>query len=387
MLKIYDRAGFEYQLLQNAADGVSNYVSFDAAGKPVVMRNGQPVKSSFFTDGNGRWAKLINCSDAAKVEKALKKAENPVIAVKDGEIICQMVPLTGILWHDAEGRKFYLITKYEREELEADGLGYLTAESDGTYESLRFIAFDGEKEVAVPRCLYNEKNRKFTVGVNFKAMAYQKMAKEGTAAIAIKNALKLVFARQAETGEFMMAHTNGAFEATEYAKSGTWNVEYTTGGGSWGVSSEEFFERYEFHAVDDQGRALFIAKAARYVWVHLFGDFIGCIPQWGDSMVAMSNPQINITKPDDVYACSYIEFYGREDMEPAYLVVDELYLGAPEYVILEFAEALEGYLESTFGIPKSTISASTLSSYIKDSLGIPAELAVIQAEVEKVRLA
>ncbi len=383
--KIFDRAGYEYSLV-NVKGGLrdcENFVTFDETGKTVVVRGGKEVKSSFFTDGNGRWAKLIDSSNPEKVAKALKKAENPVIAYQNGEIVCQMVPMTGILWHDKQGRKFYLASKYEREELEADGLGYITAESDGTYESLHYIAFDGQEQVSVPRELYNEKNRCFVVGVNFKALAYAKMAKDGNASIAIKNALKPVYARKADTGEFIMAHTNGAFEAAEYAADDVWQVEYCSGGGSWGVKNEEFFARYEFHSVDEQGRAIFIAKAARYVWVHLFGDFIGCIPQWGDAMVAMSNPQVNITKPDDVYACSYIEFYGKEDMEGAYIVVDELYLGAPEAVILEFADAVAGFVETTFGIPKTSISASNLCGFIHEKLAVPST----EGMIEKISLA
>ena len=382
--KIYDRAGYSYALVNvNEVNELQSYVTFTAEGKPLVVRNGQEVKSSFFTDGRGRWAKLLDSSNPEKVEKALKKAENPVIAYQNGEIICQMVPMTGILWHDKLGRKFYLASKYEREELEADGLGYITAESEGTYETLRYIAFDGQEEVSVPRELYNEKNRRFVVGVSFKALAYSKMAKDGNASIAIKNALKPVYARKADTGEFLMAHTNGAYEAAEYAADDVWQVEYCSGGGSWGVKNEEFFARYEFHSVDEQGRAIFIAKAARYVWVHLFGDFIGCIPQWGDAMVAMSNPQVNITKPDDVYACSYIEFYGKEDMEGAYIVVDELYLGAPEPVVAEFADALAGFVETTFGIPKSSISASNLCGFIHDKLAVPS----VDGLIEKISLA
>ena len=372
MKKIYDRAGFEYVLAKaDAVDGCWNYVTFTEDGKPLVVRNGQEVRSSFFTDGKGRWAKLINSTDAEKVAKALKKSENPVIVMQDGEIVCQMVPMTGILWHDNQGRKFYLASKYEREELEADGLGYISAESDGTYKNLRYIAFDGVKEIEIPKTLYNEKNRRFVVGVNFKALAYDKMAKTGSAAIAIKNALKPVYARKADTGEFLMAHTNGAYEAAEFASDDIWQVEYCSGGGSWGVRNEEFFARYEFLSVDADGRAVFIAKAARYVWVHLFGDFIGCIPQWGDAMVAMSNPQVNITNPDDVYACSYIEFYGTEDIEGAYIVVDELYLGAPEHVILEFAEAMAGFVESSYGVPKSVIDASNLTQFIREKLAVP----------------
>lgn len=383
--KIFDRAGYAYALVnvKGGIRGYKSFVTFDENGKPVVVRGGKEVKSSFFTDGSGRWAKLIDSSNPEKVAKALKKAENPVIAYQNGEIICQMVPMTGILWHDKQGRKFYLASKYEREELEADGLPYITAESDGSYETLRYIAFDGQEEVSVPKELYNEKNRKFVVGVSFKALAYAKMAKEGNASIAIKNALKPVYARKADTGEFIMAHTNGAYEAAEYAADDVWQVEYCSGGGSWGVKNEEFFARYEFHAVDEQGRAIFIAKAARYVWVHLFGDYIGCIPQWGDAMVAMSNPQVNITNPDDVYACSYIEFYGKEDMEGAYLVVDELYLGAPEPVVAEFADALAGFVETTFGIPKSTISASNLCGFIHDKLAVPST----EGMIEKISLA
>lgn len=176
-----------------------------------------------------------------------------------------------------------------------------------------------------------------------------------------------------EEGEFIMAHTFGAYEAQEIAK----------GNGGWEVSQEEFFKRYEFYSVAEDGRAIFIAKASRYVWCRLFGDFIGCIPQWGDSMVAMSNPQVNITNPDDVYACSYIEFYGKEDIPGGYLVVQELFLGAPEHVVMEFGDALKGYLSSTFGIPKQVISASNLSNFLQETLGIPEETAL----KEKIALA
>ena len=95
-------------------------------------------------------------------------------------------------------------------------------------------------------------------------------------------------------------------------------------------------------------------------------------------MVAMSNPQVNITNPDDVYACSYIEFYGREDLEGSYIIVSELLLGAPEHLLLEFAKALEGYLETAFGIPKSKINTSNISYLIRDYLGIPQEICKLQ---------
>ena len=374
---IFDRAGYQYVIVANIEEankqGLTSYVTFKEDGTPVVIRKGQPVLSTFFTNGNGCWGKLINSTNPEKVAKVLKKAENPAIALRDGEIICQFVPLTGILWHDDKGNKFYLVSRYEREEMEADNLGYLTAESDGTYESLKYIAHNGTELVSVPRYLYNEKNRKFTVGVNFKAMAYEEMRKRGNASIAIKNSLRPIYARLSEEGEFIMAHTFGAYEAQEVAKgNGSWFVDYCEGGnGGWEVSQEEFFKRYEFYAVAEDGRAIFIAKAARYVWCHLFGDFIGCIPQWGDSMVAMSNPQVNITNPEDVYACSYIEFYGKEDIPGGYIVVQELFLGAPEPVVLEFTETLKGYLSTSFGIPKQTISASNLSNFLNETLGVP----------------
>jgi hypothetical protein len=375
---IFDRAGYEYTLTNQVKDERS-YVTY-RNGTPIVVRNGKQVHSSFFTDGQGRWAKLLDCFDQAKVKKALSKSENPIIAIdENGNIVCQMVSLTGILWHDADGNQFYLISKHEIEELEDDGLGYITAESNGTYGSIRYIAFDGQKQIALPPFLYNEKNKKFQLGVNFRDMAYKKMSQTGTLSIARKNSDKLVYAQKAETGEFIMAHTNGAYEAAEFTGNDEiWNVEYCTGGGAWGVKTDEFFARYEFHSVDKQGRAIFIAKSARSAWVHLFGDFIACIPQWGDAMVAMSNPQVNITNPDDVYACSYIEFYGREDLEGSYIIVSELLLGAPEHLLLEFAKALEGYLETAFGIPKSKINTSNISYLIRDYLGIPQEICKLQ---------
>lgn len=385
----FDRAGYEYALVANTNEaiemGVKSYVTFNSDGTPVVIRDGEKVLSSFFTDGNGNWAKLINSTNPEKVAKVLKKSENPAIALSNGEIVTQFVPLTGILWHDEKGNKYYLVSRYEREEMEADNLGYITAESEGTYETLKYIAHNGTELVEVPRYLYNEKNRKFTVGVNFKKMAYDEMRKRGNASIAIKNALRPIYARLSEEGEFIMAHTFGAYEAQEIAKgNGAWFVDYCEGSnGGWEVSQEEFFKRYEFYSVAEDGRAIFIAKAARYVWCHLFGDFIGCIPQWGDSMVAMSNPQVNITNPDDVYACSYIEFYGKEDIPGGYLVVQELFLGAPEHVVMEFEDALKGYLSSTFGIPKQEISASNLSNFLQETLGIPEETAL----KEKIALA
>ena len=100
-------------------------------------------------------------------------------------------------------------------------------------------------------------------------------------------------------------------------------------------------------------------------------------------MVAMTNPQINVTNPDDVYACSYIEFYGTENVNGAYELVKVLYLGAPEPVILEFQKTLEGYVNHTFGIPKSAISASNLSAFLKETMGVPAELEVLQSKVKK----
>lgn len=388
-MTIIDRAGFEYKLVSNADEarknGLQSFVAFEDNGTPVVMRNGQPAKSSFFTDGEGRWASLINSSKPEKVEKALKKPENPAIVLKDGELVCQWVPMTGIKWHDDLGRIFFLISKWDKEELEADGLGYITAESDGTYENIRYIANDGKQEVEVPQVLYNEKNKAFKVGANVKAMAYAEMRKRCNAGIFRKNVGRPVYARKTETGELIMAHTFGAYEAAEVAKgNGAWLVDYVEGGnGGWEVSEKEFFARYEFAAVAEDGRAIFLPTSAKSVWIHLLGSYIFCIPQWGDSMVAMTNPQVNVTNPDDVYACSYVEFYGTENVSGAYELVMILYLGAPEPVILEFQETLEGYLNTTFGIPKSEITASNLSNFLKETMGVPQELEVLQGKVTK----
>ena len=60
-----------------------------------------------------------------------------------------------------------------------------------------------------------------------------------------------------------------------------------------------------------------------------------------------------------------------------------LYLGAPEPVILEFQDTLEGYLNTTFGIPKSVITASNLSNFLKETMGVPQELEVLQGRVTK----
>lgn len=325
---------------------------------------------------------MINSSNPDKVAKALKSTSNPVIALRDGELVCQFIKMTGVKWHDASGKTFFLVSKYEREEMEADGLAYVTAESDGTYEGLHYLAFDGEKNIDVPSFLYNEKNRKFRVGVNFKKMAYDEMRRRGNASIAVKN--KMVIARKAETGEPIMAHTHNAYEAGYMAGDEQWVLEYVgSDSGSWTNSTEEFFKRYEFFAATEDGRAIFAPRDARYVWVHLFGDYIGCMPNWGDSIAAMTNPQINITNPSDVYACSYIEFYGHEDQDGAYVIVQELFIGAPEPVILEFEEALEGFVETTFGIPKSMISASNLSNFLKESLGVPEEQSVLEGKVAK----
>ena len=389
MTQIFDRAGFSYELVANANDAraekINNFVAFESNGTPVVVREGKTVKSSFFTDGEGRWASLINSSKPEKVEKALKKPENPAIVLKDGELVCQWVPMIGIKWHDDQGRIFFLISKWDREELEADGLGYITAESDGTYENITYLAFDGEKMVDVPRVLYNERNKAFTVGANVKAMAYAEMRKRCNAGIFRKNVGRPVYARKTETGELIMAHTFGAYEAAEVAKgNGAWLVDYVEGGnGGWEVSEKEFFARYEFAAVAEDGRAIFMPTSAKSVWIHLLGSYIFCIPQWGDSMVAMTNPQVNVTNPDDVYACSYVEFYGTENVSGAYELVMVLYLGAPEPVILEFQETLEGYLNTTFGIPKSVITASNLSNFLKETMGVPQELEVLQGRVTK----
>jgi hypothetical protein len=386
-MQIFDRAGYEYTLVESVKVAqvmkYKSYVTFDAEGKPVVIREGKAVKSSFFNDGTGKWASLINSSNPEKVAKALKKPENPAIARRDGELVCQFVPMTGIKWHDIEGNIYFLISRWDREELEADGLGYITAESDGTYENIRYIAFDGEKEVDVPRYLWNENNKKFQVGVNVKKMAYDELRKQRNAGIFRKNAGRPVYARKSETGELIMAHTFGAYEAAEVAKGeGAWIVDYVDGGnGGWEVSAEEFIKRYEFDSVAEDGRGIFVAKSARYIWVHLLGSFIFCIPQWGDSMVAMTNPQINLTNPDDVYACSYVEFYGTENVEGAYELIETLFLGASEPAILEFADALEGYLETTFGIPKSVITASNLHNFLNETLAVPADLEVLQGKL------
>ena len=214
-------------------------------------------------------------------------------------------------------------------------------------------------------------------------MAYNELRKQRNAGIFRKNTGRPVYARKSETGELIMAHTFGAYEAAEVAKGeGAWIVDYVDGGnGGWEVSAEEFAKRYEFYGAAEDGRGIFVAKSARYIWVHLLGSFIFCIPQWGDSMVAMTNPQVNLTNPSDVYACSYVEFYGTENVEGAYELVETLFLGAPEPVILEFKETLEGYLEATFGIPKSTISASNLSNFLRESLGVPEELDVLQGKI------
>ena len=78
-----------------------------------------------------------------------------------------------------------------------------------------------------------------------------------------------------------------------------------------------------------------------------------------------------------------MEFYGKEDIPGGYLVVQELFLGAPEHVVMEFEDALKGYLSSTFGIPKQEISASNLSNFLQETLGIPEETAL----KEKIALA
>ena len=389
-MHVFDRAGFEYTLVARAKNArrrkLENYVAFEDDGTPVVIRNGLPVLSSFFTDGEGCWAALINSTNPEKVAKVLKKSENPAIALKDGKLICQWVPLTGIKWHDDQGRQFFLISKGERKELEADGLSYVTAESDGWhYESVKFFAFDGKHDIEVPKVLYNECDRAFCVGWNPKKEAYKKMKKDGNANICQKSGARPVYARKSETGELIMAHTFGAYEASEVAKGeGAWLVDYVEGGnGGWEVSEEEFFKRYEFCDVAEDGRAIFLPTDARSVWVHMLGSYIFCIPRWGDAMVAMTNPQVNITNPDDVYACSYVEFYGTESVPGAYELVKVLYLGAPEPVILEFQETLKGYLNTTFGIPKSSLMASNLSNFLKDTMGVPQDELELQGRVTK----
>jgi len=389
-MHVFDRAGFEYVLVAKAKNArrrkLQSYVAFEEDGAPVVIRNGEKVPSSFFTDGNGRWASLINCTKPEKIAKALKKPENPAIAYVEGKLVCQWIPLTGIKWHDDQGRQFFLISRWERAELEFDNLGYVTAESDGFhYESVKFFAFDGKHNIKVPKVLFNECNRAFCVGWNPKDEAYKKMEKEGKAHICQKSGARPVYARQTETGELIMAHTFGAYEASEVAKGGgAWHVDYVEGGnGGWEVSAEEFFKRYEFFDVAEDGRAIFMPTDARSVWVHMLGSYIFCIPRWGDAMVAMTNPQVNITNPDDVYACSYIEFYGTESVPGSYELVKVLYLGAPEPVILEFQETLEGYLTTTFGIPKSAITASNLSNFLKETMGVPQELSVLQGKLTK----
>ncbi len=251
MQTIFDRAGFEYALIANCAitDGLTSYVTFKEDGTPVVIRNGQPVLSSFFTDGNGRWGKLINSTDPKKVEKVMKKAENHVIALHNGELVCQLVPLTGIVWHDDMGNKFYLISRFEREELEADNLAYVTAESEGTYETIKYIAYNGTEFIDVPRYLYNEKNKRFTAGANFKAMAYAEMRRRGNASIAVKNGARKVYARLSEKGEYIMAHTQGAYEAQKLGDEGSYFVEYcdSTSGG-WNVPMDEFPKRYQIYS-------------------------------------------------------------------------------------------------------------------------------------------
>ena len=386
---ITDRAGYSYGLFtteqEAIASGLESYVYYSPEGKPVVIREGKPVLSSFFyleEEGNKtkRWAKLINSTDPKKVEKALKSKENAVIVLQDGELVCQFITLVNVIWHDAKGRKFFLIDKYDREELEADHLGYITGESNGTYESICYIAFDGEKQITVPARLANEKGRWFRTGVNFKKEAYKALQTQQELLIAAKN--KMVYARIAETGEFIMAHTNGSWENGKTASQDLWLLEYVNGeGGSWTNTPEEFFKRYEFFGVAEDGRAMFGPKDARYAWVHLQGDVIGCIPQWGDSMVAMSNPLINISNPDDVYACSYIIFYGKEDNDGAYIVIKHVSLGQDEAVVLEFAKALAGFVETTFGIPKEQISASNLNQFLIENLCVPTEDEGVEAKV------
>ena len=387
---LIDRAGFSYGLFTTEEEaqqsGLTSYVAYTPEGKSIVIREGHPVLSSFFyieEDGakTKRWAKLVNSTDPKKVEKALSSKENAVIVCKDGELVCQFISLVNVLWHDTTGKAFFLIDKYDKAELEADHLGYITAESQGTYETIEYHAFDGEKEIPVPARLANEKGRWFKTCVNFKKEAYRAMQKQKELTIAIKN--KMVYARKAETGEFIMAHTNGSWENGKTANEELWLLEYVDGeGGSWTNTPEEFFKRYEIFSIAEDGRAIFGPKGAqRYAWVQLEGDFIGCIPQWGDSMAAMSNPIINISNPDDVYACSYIIFYGKEDNSGAYAVVKHVSLGQDEHIVLEFAKALAGFVETTFGIPKERISASNLNTFLIENLCVPTEDEGIEAKV------
>jgi len=379
-LTLWDRAGYKYTLALTPTG--DSYVAFEEDGTPLVVRNGEKVPITFFTDGEGRWAKLINSTNPEKVEKVLKKKENPAIAMKDGEIIVQLIPLSGIKWEDEKGHVFFLASHSEHKELMFDHLPHVSAYSEGTYESLVYYATTGLEDVPVPQRLKNENGIWFTVGGSIKSMAYDVMRKHGHAVIAVKNGQRLVYARPSDEGEFIMAHTFGAYEAGERGTGKGWIVDYVEGGnGGWEVpTAEEFFRRYEFVGPSEDGRAMFIGTEAKYVWCHLTGNMIFCIPQWGDSMVAMSNPIVNITNPDDVYACSYIEFYGKEDVPGGYIVLKELFLGAPEFAILEFAGTFKGYLETTFGIPKSAITASNLVEYLQSTLGVP-DVAGVQEKI------
>ena len=381
---IYGRTGHPYLLLTSPIGSeelkLSSYAGFTNTGERVVVRNGDPVKESFFTDGAGRWARLIDSTKPEKVEKQTKSSTSPIIALKNGEVICQFISLTGILWH-IDDKYFYLASgAEERAELEANGLAYISARSDGSYETLRYIAFDGEKSISVPRFLYNEKNRRFVVGVNFKQMAYEHIKKTGTASIACKN-FRLIYARKAAVGDTAIAHTYGAYEASETAKSDKYEVSYCDANGSWFVDAKEFHERYQYHSTDEQGRDIYAPRGKKSVWTHLLGDFIGCMPNWGDSMTAMSNPQVNITNPEDVYACSYIEFFGKEDTNGAYIVIDELVLGMPEYWVTDFGKAMQGFVETSFGVPKSEIEAKGLLHFVKKVAGISESQSVIAEQI------
>jgi hypothetical protein len=84
-----------------------------------------------------------------------------------------------------------------------------------------------------------------------------------------------------------------------------------------------------------------------------------------------------------VYACSYIIFYGKEDNDGAYIVIKHVSLGQDEAIVLEFAEALAGFVETTFGIPKQQISASNLNTFLIENLCVPSEDCGIEAKVAK----
>lgn len=212
------------------------------------------------------------------------------------------------IFHTENGMFFFVATS--KNEADFAGKNYLINRDN------KVVAVINGEEVEAPEVLFNEVGVAYTVVNDLYAFAARRAKKNGVYKAVKQEPIRIW--RNIKPGEILRTVVDGFQEHAIELSEDQLAAQNIIKGEFYGISKAVLEERYTF--VRSEGDyELYEPRADKPTdWVYC--DMNICCPLWG-GIEFITTPMINISNPQDCYACNFIVWWGNDGRLASYKVL------------------------------------------------------------------